>query len=110
VLAYNVNRQKPKGASTIYQQQLRFIQNNGLDLSPARLFVVDFIAQLQTWQRQGNRLLIFIDMNELILRGHPAKYMLKIGLTEVTHHGWGNEEPHMYFKGTELIDSMWRSH
>jgi hypothetical protein len=65
VSAYNVGWQKPRGDSTIYQQQLRYIQNNRLDLSPARLFVVDFIAQLQIWQLQGDHLLIFFDMNKL---------------------------------------------
>jgi hypothetical protein len=110
VLAYNVGRKKPKGASTIYQQKLRYIQNNGWDLLPARLFVVDFIAQHQTWQQQGNRLLVFIDMNKHILRGHLAKYMLNMGLMEVAHHEWGNEEPNTYFKGIKLIDGVWHSH
>ncbi len=36
--------------------------------------------------------------------------MLKMGLMEVTHHGWGNEEPHTYFRGTEPIDGMWHSY
>jgi hypothetical protein len=49
-------------------------------------------------------------MNEYVLRGHLAKYMLKMGLTEVTHHGWGNDEPHTYFRGTKPIDRVWRSH
>jgi hypothetical protein len=48
VLAYNVGRHKPQGDSTKYQQQIWHIQNNALDLSPSRLFVMDFIAQLQT--------------------------------------------------------------
>jgi hypothetical protein len=48
----------------------------------------------------GDRLLVFINMKEHVLRGHLAKYMLKMGLAEVMHHGWGNEEPHTYFRGT----------
>ncbi len=46
----------------------------------------------------------------IILRGHLKKDMLKMGLTEVKHHRWGNEEPHMYFRGTKPIDGVWRSH
>jgi hypothetical protein len=57
ISAYNVGRQAPRGDSTIYQQQLRYIQNHGLDATPSRLFTVDFVAQLQVWQRQGDRLL-----------------------------------------------------
>ena len=110
VSAYHIGRHKPRGSTTIFQQQLRYIQNTGLSYSPSRLFVIDFIAQLQAWQRQGDRLLIFIDMNEHILRGHLAKYMLKMGLTEATHSRWGTDnEPHTYFRGTEPIDGVWHS-
>ena len=110
VSAYNVGRQKPRGDSTIFQQQVRYIQNHDLPHSPSRLFIIDFVAQLQAWQRQGNRLLIFIDMNEHILRGHLAKYMLKMGLMEATHTRWGTtNEPHTYFQGTEPIDGVWHS-
>jgi hypothetical protein len=110
VSAYHVGRHKPRGSTTIFQQHLRYIQNTGLSHSPSRLFVIDFIAQLQTWQRQGDRLLIFIDMNEHILRGHLAKYMSKMGLTEATHSRWGTDnEPHTYFRGTEPIDGVWHS-
>ncbi len=55
-------------------------------------------------------MLIFIDMNEHILRGHLAKYMLKMGLMEATHPRWDtDDEPHTYFRGTEPIDGVWHS-
>ena len=75
VSTYNVGQQKPRGDSTIFQQQVRYIQNNDLSHTPSWLFVIDFVAQLQVWQRQGDRLLIFIDMNEHILQGQLSKYM-----------------------------------
>jgi hypothetical protein len=49
-------------------------------------------------------------MNKHILRGNLAKYMLKMGLTEITHHRWGNKEPHTNFRGTKPIDGVWHSH
>ena len=106
VSAYNVGRQKPRGDSTIFQQQVRYIQNHDLPHLPSCLFIIDFVAQLQAWQRQGGRLLIFINMNEHILRGHHlAKYMLKMGLMEATHTRWGTtNKPHTYFE--ELSQSM----
>jgi hypothetical protein len=110
VSAYNIGRQRPRGDSTIHQQQVQYIQHHDLDLLPAHLFVVDFIAQLQTWQKQGDHLLIFIDMNEHILKGHLAWYMLKMGLAEATHQVWRTKEPHTYFQGTEPIDGVWHSH
>jgi hypothetical protein len=49
-------------------------------------------------------------MNEHVLNGHLAKYMLKIILREATHQGWGINKPHTYFRGTEPIDGVWHSH
>ncbi len=110
VSAHNVGQHKSRGDSTIYQQQIWHIQNNALAHYPSRLFVMDFISQLQTWQQQGDRLLIFIDMNEHVLNGHLAKYMKKMSLREATHQVWGINEPHTYFRGTEPIDGVRHLH
>jgi hypothetical protein len=107
VSAYNIGRHKSRGDSRIYQQQIWHIQNNTLAHSPSRLFVVDFISQLQTWQQQGGRLLIFIDMNEHVLNGHLAKYMKKMGLREAMHQVWGINKPHTFFRGTEPINGVY---
>jgi hypothetical protein len=69
----------------IYQQQLRYIQTHGLDSMPSHLFTVDFAAQLQVWQCQGDRLLLFMDMNEHILTGRVARRLLAMGLRKATH-------------------------
>jgi len=109
VAAYNVGRQSPKGLKTIFQQQVRHIQTHGLNTSPARLFLTDFLAQLQVWQRQGDRLLIFMDMNEHVLRGTVARYLLKMGLVEATHQYWGSDEPHTFIGGVDPIDGVWHT-
>ncbi len=109
VSAYNVGRQAPRGNSTIYQQQLRYIQTHGLDSTPSRLFTIDFVAQLRVWQRQGDRLLLFMDMNEHILTGRVARHLLAMGLQEATHLQWGEREPHTYVRGLEPIDAVWHS-
>ncbi len=72
VLVYNVGRQAPRGDSTIFQQQLQYIQNHHLSTTLRRLFTIDFLATLQVWHQQGDRLLIFMDMNEHILNGPLA--------------------------------------
>ncbi len=73
ISAYNIGQQAPRGDSTIFQQQLRYIQNNKLVTMPHKLFMIYFLGMLQVWQRQGDRLLIFMDMNEHILHGPFAK-------------------------------------
>jgi hypothetical protein len=94
VAAYNVGWQSPKGLKTIYQHQLRHIQMHRLNTSPSQLSLTNFLAQLQVWQRQGNRLMIVMDMNKHVLRRTVARHLLSIGLIDATHQNWGNKEPH----------------
>ncbi len=103
MLAYNVGCQSPKGYSTIYHQQLWFIQNHGLPTTPTRLFTTDFVGQLQVWQCQEDRLLIFMDMNKHVLCSPVVCCLSRMGLIESTH-SWGDEEPHTYIGGAEPIN------
>jgi hypothetical protein len=109
ISAYNVGRHAPRGDSTIYQQQFRYIQNHGLDSMPSCLFTIDFVAQLQVWQRQGDRLLVFMDMNEHILTGCVARRLLAMGLHKAMHSQWGETELHTYVRGLEPINAVWCS-
>jgi hypothetical protein len=90
-----------------FPEQLRYIQNHGVHSMPLRLFMLDFILQLQIWQQQGDRLLVFIDMNEHVLRSQLATRLLKMGLLEGTHTSWGMTESHTHVRGTEPIDGVW---
>jgi hypothetical protein len=74
-----------------------------------RLFTIDFVAQLQAWQCQGDRLLIFMDMNEHILTGRVARRLLAMNLREATHSQWGEMEPHRYVHSSESINAVWHS-
>jgi hypothetical protein len=76
-------------------------------MMPLHLFTVDFVAQLQVWQRQGDRLLIFMDMNKHMLTGCITCRLLAMGLQEATHSKWEGMEPHTYVRGSEPIDAVW---
>ena len=69
VIAYSVGKTNPQGLTTNYQQALCYIQNNGMDTNPRRMFEEDLQATLRVWRTQGERLLIFMDANEHILKG-----------------------------------------
>ncbi len=71
--------------------------------------MIDFSATLQVWRQQGDRLLIFMDMNEHILNGPLAQWMVRMGLEEATHKHWGSIEPHTYVGGKEPIDAVFHS-
>jgi hypothetical protein len=68
--------------------------------------MIDFLAMLQVWHQQGDRLLIFMDMNEHIFNWPLAKCMLGMGLEEAMHQHWGDIEPHTYIGGKEPIDAV----
>ena len=106
-MAYDMGRQAPRGDSTIYHQQLRYTQNLQLNTMPSRLFIIDFIPPLQVWQRQGDRLLLFMDMNTHILTDLLACKYLAMSLREAIHSHWGNAEPHTYVRGLEPINAVW---
>jgi hypothetical protein len=46
VVAYRPCAAKTKGLKTIYQQQLRYIQNRGLETTPLELFDKDLTDQI----------------------------------------------------------------
>ncbi len=50
VAVYGVGKSKAKGLGTVYQQYLRYIQENNLNTSPRKIFEVDFHAALRLWK------------------------------------------------------------
>jgi hypothetical protein len=74
---------------------------------PSRLFIIDFITPLQVWQCQGDRLLLFMDLNTHLLTDLLACRYLAMSLCEATHSHWGNAEPHTYVRGLEPINAVW---
>ncbi len=50
-----------------------------------------------------------MDMNKHALCGPVAHCLTAMGLTEATHHHWGDKEPHMYIGGVEPIDGVWHT-
>jgi hypothetical protein len=71
--------------------------------------MINFLAMLQLGRQQGDRLLIFMDMNKHILNGPLAKRMLGMGLEEATHQHWGDTKPHTYVGGKEPIDAVFHT-
>jgi hypothetical protein len=71
--------------------------------------MIGFLAMLQVWRQQGDRLLIFLDMNKHILHSPFAKCMFCLGLKEPMHQHWGDIEPHTYAGGKEPIDAIFHT-
>ena len=109
ISTYNLGKQKSQHLGTVYQQHKRYAQIAGLKEDPQQLFISDFISQLTAWQKAGERLLIFADMNEHIINGKLAKQLFSLDLEEATHLFWTDEEPHTYIDGKIPIDGVYHS-
>ena len=109
VSAYNLGPATSNYLGTVYQQHLRYIQNKGMDTTPHKMFMTDFLAMILHWRRAGERLIIMADMNENILRGPLARRLLNLGLVEATHSSWGEKAPNTHVSGTKPIDGIYHT-
>ena len=109
VIAYSIGKTKPEDLTANHQQALHYIQNNDMDTNPRQMFEEDLQATLRVRRTQGERLLIFMDANEHILKG---KFMSKLmndqclNLREETNHHWGDVPPNGFVLGKNPIDCV----
>lgn len=76
-------------------------------LNPRRLFELDFHAALRTWKSKGERLLVFMDVNEHVINGKFMRRLMEdsmLDLVEETHRHWEEEPAHTYINGKDPID------
>ncbi len=81
----------------------------GINLEPRELFQKDLLQAISEWQAQGERIIVFIDMNEHILTGTLAQEFFRLGMVEATHMQWHGEEPHTYIDGSAPFDGVYHS-
>jgi hypothetical protein len=90
---------------------MAYINSRQLDLTPLQLFLSDLVKQLSTWKAAGDRLILFIDANESIVRGQICKSLGDIGMFEVSHKYWeSGVEPNTHISGSTAIDGIFASH
>jgi hypothetical protein len=99
VVAYQVGQARQKGLQTIYQQHARYMARHNIPGSPRSLFQDDITAAITRWIAKGDRIILFVDMNEHILTGALPRKLMNLGLQEATHTYWGETEPHTYVQG-----------
>ena len=110
VVGYKIGDGKPEGLKTCYQQTLTFIHDNNLRCTPQQLWLHDFLKQVRCWRKQGERLTIFLDENEHILKSalHEALTGSDLGFQEVSNKYWPRgKEPNTFIDGQLPIDSVY---
>ena len=110
IVAYSPGQFR-KGPKTVYQQQMAYINSHQLTCTPLQLFLSDLVKQLSTWKAAGDRLILFIDANESIVRGPICRTLGSIGMFEVTHKYWeSGVEPNTHISGSMAIDGIFVTH
>ena len=108
VQAYAVRSQRSQEEGSVYQQHLRYLQNNGFDtVTPRALFESDLLWQLQVWIALGDRIILMMDINCHVLTGRFSRALADNGLREITKDFLGELCPNTHSSGSEHIDGVW---
>jgi hypothetical protein len=73
---------KAPGATTTYQQQLRFLRHHTAEFQPRTALYKDLFMECTEWMDEGNQLIIGIDANEDVRTGEMAEFFQTPGLRD----------------------------
>ena len=109
VTAYAPTGSRSSGTKTYYKQSQRFIENNGLNTTPKRMFRDDLCAVLKQWRSLGDRIVLMITAKGNVLNGHVSHALAEEGikLKEAVHAMTPGQGPKTYFRGKQSIDGIW---
>jgi len=69
IMVYNPIYSTQSQTQTVYSQQQQYFELKGDNANPHEAFLRDFEAALRSWRETGNKLIVFIDMNENYVTG-----------------------------------------
>jgi hypothetical protein len=110
VQEYAVRAARSQEVGSVDQQQVRYIQNQGLgNVTPRGLFESNLLWQLQEWQALGDQIILMMDANCNVLTGRLSRALTQesIGLREITKDNLGSLCPKTHASGSEQIDGIW---
>ena len=101
VSVYNLGRHTREGLATVYQQHIRYLQQNNMEyMIPCKLLQEDLLRQLKLWVDQKDGIALIIDTNEHVLNGPLCKELTSnfqgLGLVKVFNNVWNNKSPNTY--------------
>jgi len=83
ITAYNPVYSTRSQTQTVYSQQQRYFELKGDNFNPHQAFLRDFEAALRSWREAGDKLIVFIDMNENYVMGAIDAMLRSDGLDMV---------------------------
>jgi hypothetical protein len=111
VTAYNPCKNRNINSGTTYQQQRRhFIMKKKDLICPIILFRTHLIKQLTQWKAGGERIALFMDHNEHIIKGALGKALADkdgLDMREAVVQHTGVHPGATFFHGSKPIDGFW---
>jgi hypothetical protein len=111
VFAYRLCAAKVKGLKTIYQQQLRYIQNKGLNTTPLELFDKDLTNQITKWREEGDIIILLMDVNKHPIEGKFSRRLAAKSpdMHKFLHKCWGPVASYTHINGSQPINGGYKS-
>ena len=108
VTAYAPCGNRASGDSTYYKQQLRYIQHHSLRTDVKKMFRDDLCAVLRQWRALGDRIILMMDANDIVLDGTLSNMLAEEGIEmkEAVHSRMPGPGPNTYFRGKDSIDGQ----
>ena len=102
---YNICKGFTEGLCTQYQQIMRYIQFNDIEIqNPRQLFIHDFVKQCKSWKDAGNNLIMIGDVNDDAMEGELTKLLEKeVDLEEFTSQFWNGKPTASHINGNDFI-------
>ena len=80
VTAYNPCTAPPENYTSVYQQQKRYWESKDINTCPREKFLQDPRAQLKKWRGAGERIVLFMDANQNVLKGRLSNMLAEEGI------------------------------
>jgi hypothetical protein len=95
----------------VYQQHVRYIQARGLQKKPVDLFDRNLSKQIQKWRKQGERIVLLMDVNDHPLQNkfYTSLKERNVDMEEFSHKCCGPTEPHTHHLEKSPIDGGHKS-
>ena len=100
---------KDNGFQTVYRQQSRYWQSQGVSECPIMRFREDLSKKITDWTTNGEKIILTIDVNEDVRDGNFAQMMRRVGLVSAIRRKHGNNMPPTYQLGSRPIDDIFVS-
>jgi hypothetical protein len=109
ISAYCPNKNE-QGAATVWTQQKTYFEEKLSGIDPIEAFYRDLTAAVQQWLKEGDQVVLMLDLNDDI-RTSPFTAMLEaIGMTELMGFRHGNATmPRTFQSGSRPIDGLFVS-